>query len=145
MYTFVVTLHVILCLLLVIVVLMQPGKGADISSAFGGGASSQLFGASGPGNFLTKGTGTLAALFMVTSVVLALYSKQGLETGGVEDAIQKLQDQAPAAAPAAPVPAVPPAEVAPAPEPAPETPPTDPGAAPVEAPEGAPDAPPPTP
>ena len=77
MYTFVLTLHIILCILLTILILMQPGKGADVSSAFGGGAASQLFGASGPGNFLTRGTGMLAALFMVTSVTLALYSTSG--------------------------------------------------------------------
>ncbi len=77
MYTFVLTLHIILCLLLTVLILMQPGKGADVSSAFGGGSASQLFGASGPGNFLTRGTGMLAALFMVTSVTLALYSTSG--------------------------------------------------------------------
>jgi preprotein translocase subunit SecG len=83
MYIFVLTLHIILCILLTILILMQPGKGADVSSAFGGGAASQLFGASGPGNFLTRGTGMLAALFMVTSVTLALYSTSG--SGALDD------------------------------------------------------------
>ena len=49
MYLFVLSVHIVLCLMLILVILMQPGKGADVSSAFGGGASSQLFGASGPG------------------------------------------------------------------------------------------------
>ncbi|MFZ5476993.1 MAG: preprotein translocase subunit SecG, partial [Myxococcota bacterium] len=94
MYVFVVTLHVILCVLLVFIILMQPGKGADVSSAFGGGASSQLFGAAGPGNFLTKGTGIFAGLFMVTSVALALYSTDSARSGGdvggeFEDVLQE--------------------------------------------------------
>lgn len=83
MYTFVLTLHIILSILLTLLILMQPGKGADVSSAFGGGAASQLFGAAGPGNFLTRGTGLLAGLFMVTSVTLALYSTSG--SGALDD------------------------------------------------------------
>lgn len=85
MYVFVLTLHIVLCSMLVIVILMQPGKGADISSAFGGGAASQLFGAAGPGNFLTRGTGLIAGLFMVTSITLALYSTEAQRKGGVTD------------------------------------------------------------
>ncbi|MEN9785611.1 MAG: preprotein translocase subunit SecG [Pseudomonadota bacterium] len=82
MLTFVVTLHVVLCVLLVLIILMQPGKGGDVSSAFGGGASTQLFGAAGPGNFLTKGTGIIAGLFMVTSLTLYWYSTPSLSAGG---------------------------------------------------------------
>ena len=91
MYVFIVTLHVILCLFLVLIILMQPGKGGDVSSAFGGGASSQPFGAAGPGNFLTRGTGVIAALFMVTSISLALYGGGG---SSVDDAVQqKIQEE----------------------------------------------------
>jgi len=82
MHTFLITLHVILCLLLVFVILMQPGKGADAASAFGGGASSQIFGAAGPGNLLTKGTGAIATLFMITSITLAFQSTKSNVTGG---------------------------------------------------------------
>lgn len=85
MLIFLVSLHIVLCALLILIILMQPGKGADISSAFGGGAASQLFGAAGPGNFLTRGTGAIAALFMVTSIALSLYSTeefQGLGGAG---------------------------------------------------------------
>lgn len=77
MYTFLMTLHIVLCILLIFIILMQPGKGADISSAFGGGSASQLFGAAGSGNLFTRGTGVLAALFMVTSIGLALFSTTG--------------------------------------------------------------------
>ena len=82
MLTFVVTLHVVLCVLLVLIILMQPGKGGDVSSAFGGGASTQLFGAAGPGNFLTKGTGIIAGLFMITSLTLYWFSTPSLQAGG---------------------------------------------------------------
>ncbi|MES2640834.1 MAG: preprotein translocase subunit SecG [Myxococcota bacterium] len=144
MYIFVVTLHVILCLILVLVILMQPGKGGDISSAFGGGSSSQLFGAAGPGNFLTRGTGIVAGLFMVTSITLALYSTESARGGsGVEDELENVLQEGEegsgfgagstnAPAPAAPAPA------APAPTPAPDAAPSDavpvPAAAPAEAP-----------
>ncbi len=85
METFINTLHITLCLLLIVLVLMQPGKGADISSAFGGGAASQLFGAAGPGNFLTRGTGVIAGLFMLTSIILVLYSTpDGVDVKGGE-------------------------------------------------------------
>lgn len=133
MYVFVLTLHIILCSLLVLVILMQPGKGGDVSSAFGGGAATQLFGASGPGNFLTKGTGAIATLFMVTSITLALYSTDAARSGGdvggeIEDVIDEGQEGGgfgaapvtPAPAPAAPSPAAP--AVAPA---APAAPPVD--------------------
>lgn len=90
MYTFVITLHVILCVLLIFIILMQPGKGADVSSAFGGGSASQLFGASGPGNFLTRGTGIIAALFMLTSVTLVLYSTKG---SGALNGLENVQQE----------------------------------------------------
>jgi len=133
MYVFVVTLHVILCLILVLVILMQPGKGGDISSAFGGGSSSQLFGAAGPGNFLTRGTGLVAGLFMVTSITLALYSTESASGGsGVRDELEGVIDEGEEGsgfgaggtnAPTPEAPAVPAAPAAPAT--APEAPPVE--------------------
>src|SRR3954453_7494723 len=93
MYIFVVTLHIVLSTLLVLIILMQPGKGGDISSAFGGGSASQLFGAAGPGNFLTRGTGLIATLFMVTSITLALYTTDEARGGaGAGDLDKVLQE-----------------------------------------------------
>lgn len=93
MYLFVLSVHIVLCLMLILVILMQPGKGADVSSAFGGGASSQLFGASGPGNFLTRGTGALAGLFFVTSVALTFLSEDAAGLGGgASDKVEDVQD-----------------------------------------------------
>ncbi len=114
MESFVLTLHVILCVLLVFIILMQPGKGGDVSAAFGGGSSTQLFGAAGPGNFLTRGTGVIAFMFVVTSVTLAKMS--GGVGSDVDEAFEAQEADAPStpatSAPEAPAPAAP---VAPAP------------------------------
>jgi len=63
-------LHVLVALFLILVVLLQTGKGAEIGASFGG-ASNTLFGSSGPANFLAKLTTTAAVVFMVTSLSLA--------------------------------------------------------------------------
>src|SRR6185503_4165878 len=62
-------IHVVLCLFLIVVVLLQTGKGADMGAVFGGG-SQTLFGSGGAGNFLTKLTTGTAIAFMVTSLIL---------------------------------------------------------------------------
>jgi preprotein translocase subunit SecG len=73
---FVSVIHVILCLFLVLVVLLQQGKGGGVGSAFGGGAATQVFGGGGAGNLLTRATAICAMLFMVTSIVLARKSSE---------------------------------------------------------------------
>lgn len=67
-------LQVLLAVLLVLVILLQSGKGADIGAAFGGGSSQTVFGGRGAATFLTKLTTATAILFMVSSLVLAIYS-----------------------------------------------------------------------
>lgn len=110
-------IHVLACLFLIVIVLLQTGKGAEMGAVFGG-ASSTVFGSSGAGNFLTRLTTAIAVLFMCTSLGLTYFSsRQGVAT---------IFDDAPAAsAPAAsddvPAPAAPAAPVAPA-EPAPPAP-----------------------
>ncbi len=64
-------LHVVVCIFLVAVVLLQRGKGAEVGAVFGGGASSTVFGSRGAGNFLTKLTTGAAIVFMVTSLSLS--------------------------------------------------------------------------
>jgi preprotein translocase subunit SecG len=64
-------LHVVVCVFLIAVVLLQRGKGAEMGAVFGGGASSTVFGSRGGANFLTKMTTVSAALFMITSLSLA--------------------------------------------------------------------------
>lgn len=63
--------HLFICVFLVLIVLLQHGKGADMGASFGGG-SQTLFGASGADNLLTRVTTGLAGLFMITSLILAL-------------------------------------------------------------------------
>ena len=75
MTTLITVLHVIAALFLILVVLLQQGKGASMGAAFGAGSSQTMFGSSGAGNLLTKLTAGAAALFMITSLTLATLSK----------------------------------------------------------------------
>ena len=79
------TLHVLVCVILVLVVLLQSGKGADLAGAFGGGATQTAFGSRGPASFLSKMTTGAAVIFMLTSIALSMIttkteSKSILET-----------------------------------------------------------------
>ncbi|MDQ6988361.1 MAG: preprotein translocase subunit SecG [Mariprofundaceae bacterium] len=76
MTTVLLTIHIIVALLLIVVVLMQRGTGADMGSSFGGGSSQTLFGSGGSASFLSKTTGVLAGIFMMTSLSLAFFSQQ---------------------------------------------------------------------
>ncbi len=71
MYTAVAIIHVLVCIFLILVVLLQTGKGSDIGAVFGGGSSQALFGSAGPGTFLGKLTAIMAGIFMLTSVLIA--------------------------------------------------------------------------
>lgn len=77
MVIFLSILHVIICLFLVLVVLLQQGKGGGLGASFGGGGAGQVFGGGGAGNLLTRTTAICAALFMLTSVSLAYISTSG--------------------------------------------------------------------
>jgi preprotein translocase subunit SecG len=79
MFTLVVIIHVILCTALILIVLLQAGKGASMGAAFGG-SSQTIFGSSGATPFLAKMTTGVAVLFMVTSLFLAFMS--GPRSGG---------------------------------------------------------------
>jgi preprotein translocase subunit SecG len=98
------TIHVVLCVFLIAVVLLQTGKGADMGAVFGGG-SQTLFGSGGAGNFLTRLTSGMAIGFMVTALILTY----GSTRAPTSDLIDRLPVSAPA--PAAP----PPGEAAPGP------------------------------
>jgi preprotein translocase subunit SecG len=89
-------IHVVLCLFLITVVLLQTGKGADMGAVFGGG-SQTLFGSGGAGNFLTRLTTGMAIGFMLTALILT-YSSTRTQTS---DLIERL--------PLAPTPVAPPA------------------------------------
>jgi len=69
MFGFVTALHVIICIALIMIVLLQTGKGAEMGAAFGG-STQTVFGSSGPAGFLNKLTTGVAILFMITSLSL---------------------------------------------------------------------------
>jgi preprotein translocase subunit SecG len=76
MVTFLTVVHIFVCLFLILVVLLQAGKGGGMGIAFGGAGSQTVFGSSGAGNFLTRLTSGTAAVFLITSLSLAHYSSQ---------------------------------------------------------------------
>ena len=67
--------HVITAIVIVILILLQKGKGADMGSAFGAGASGTMFGSKGSANFLSRSTAVLATIFFITSLTLAYLNK----------------------------------------------------------------------
>ena len=77
LYVPLVVIHVVVAVALILIVLLQAGKGAGIGAAFGG-ASQTVFGPRGPGSFLGKLTTAAAGIFMITSLVLAIFSSQYL-------------------------------------------------------------------
>jgi preprotein translocase subunit SecG len=91
---FVTILHVFLCIGLMLIILLQPGK-SDIASAFGGGAGNQMYGPRAQGHFLGRATTVIALMFMVTSITLAVYSSARIQSSGsdIENAIQRIQDE----------------------------------------------------
>jgi preprotein translocase subunit SecG len=81
MASVVITIHVLISIALVIIILLQHGKGADVGAVFGG-SSQTVFGAGGAGNALTKATVLLATIFFVTSLFLA-YASTRRVTGSI--------------------------------------------------------------
>jgi preprotein translocase subunit SecG len=124
------TFFVLNCLVLIIVVLLQSGKAADLAGAFGGAGSQTAFGPRGAANVLSKATTWCAVMFMVCAMALVLRTDKAVEQGG--SILQKFSTPAPkAATPVTPSPVVPtpqsngtPTPQAPAgSQPAPATPP----------------------
>ena len=124
MLTFVTIVHVLLCVFMIFVILLQPGKDAGMGSALGGGAATSAFGGRGATTFLSKVTGICAALFFLTSLGLSFV---GMRTSVAAGSVAKpaAQQQAPAvpqqgaaqpgsgAPPAGQIPAANPQEAAP--------------------------------
>ena len=69
-------IHVIVCIILILVVLLQSGKGADLASAFGGGSSQTTFGPRGAATVLSRITTGAAIVFMLTSLILYFYGSR---------------------------------------------------------------------
>jgi preprotein translocase subunit SecG len=106
-------LHVIVALLIVGLIMLQQGKGAEMGASFGAGGSQTVFGAAGSGNLFSRLTAILVAIFFVTSFVLAMLAKNSvgvdesmipyMEETAVEAVPSVTSDAAPAAASAAPI------------------------------------------
>jgi len=98
------SIHILVCLSLIGIVLIQGGKGAEVGATFGAGASNTIFGASGGQSFIGKMTAGAAVIFMLTSLTLAIFWGQPGSTSLMPDQV------APAAAPATmPTQSIPPA------------------------------------
>jgi preprotein translocase subunit SecG len=129
LYYLVTALYVFVCFVLLMVILLQQGKGGDMASAFGGGSSQTAFGARGGATLLSKITAGFAVLFMLGALGLAIIGERG-DSGSLLQGTPGPAAPAPAPAPATPesstsqppaAPATPPAAQPPAPAPA-ETP-----------------------
>ena len=85
------TIHVILAIAIIVLVLLQHGKGADMGAAFGTGSAGSLFGSSGAANFLSRSTAVCAGFFFVTSLGLTYFyapkSSTGIMGGGVMQSV----------------------------------------------------------
>jgi len=100
MIVLLVIIHVIVCIALIMIVLLQTGKGADIGAAFGGGASNTLFGTTGASTFLTKATTVAAVVFMLTSLGLAYLASHRPSSSVVSEIPAAVDTRAPETAPA---------------------------------------------
>lgn len=98
LYYLLVSVHVLVCFFLVVVVLLQSGKAADLAGAFGGMGSQTAFGPRGAATVLSKATTVAAGLFMITSLTLGVYATRNAGTGR-----SVLERQKPAAHKTAPV------------------------------------------
>lgn len=111
MQNFVLVIHIILAVLMIVLILVQHGKGADAGASFGGGGAATVFGASGSANFLTRLTAVLTALFFITSITLAIFAKKQSDDPLGLKKLAVTQPVAPAAtqpvAPVVPQPVVP--------------------------------------
>ena len=120
MTVFLIILHIVVCIALIMIVLLQTGKGADMGAAFGGGSSQTLFGSTGASTFLSKATTGAAIIFMVTSLGLAYLSTHHAGGGSVVTSTP-----APVQSPAQPAPSSPPATEGSGSQPAPQSQPAE--------------------
>jgi preprotein translocase subunit SecG len=118
MQTLVLVFHILAAVGIVVLVLLQHGKGADMGAAFGSGSAGSLFGSAGASNFLSRTTAILAAVFFATSLGLTYFSAPS-KSGGVlqhidipatKPGVEKVEVKPAAPASSAPAPAGAPAE-----------------------------------
>jgi preprotein translocase subunit SecG len=132
MVAFFTVIHVLLCVFMIFVILLQPGKDAGMGAALGGGAATSAFGGRGAVTFLSKMTAVCAGLFFLTSLGLSFVGVRSSVTSSLTAKPAPAAAPAPGSgAPAAPAPATPKASDA---EPAPAAAPTPAPSAPTPAP-----------
>lgn len=100
MHALLLAIHFMLAIALVVLILLQHGKGADAGAAFGAGASGTVFGARGSASFLSRTTAVLATFFFITSLTLAYLSGQKIDRKSIAE--QNLPPVPAQTAPAAP-------------------------------------------
>jgi len=88
-----IAIHVLVAIAIIGLVLLQHGKGADAGAAFGSGASATVFGARGSGNFLTKATSIIAALFFATCLALAYMATNREAPSSIVDSVVETQSE----------------------------------------------------
>ena len=120
-YFVLVTLHVLICAVLIIVIMLQSGEAADLAGAFGGAGSQTAFGPRGAATFLTKATTWCAIMFMLTSMAMTMH--QNTVAGSTGHSILQQFSKTSTTKPAAPPMPAAPAPGAPA-TPAPAAPPS---------------------
>jgi preprotein translocase subunit SecG len=99
-----VTLHILVCFILIIVIMLQSGSAADLAGAFGGAGSQTAFGPRGAATFLSRATTWCAIVFMLTSLALSVKRdlSAGVSTGSILEQTEPSAPAAPPAKPAAP-------------------------------------------
>jgi preprotein translocase subunit SecG len=112
MHAVILTIHIFVCICLIIAVLLQAGKGADIGAVFGGAGSQALFGSAGPVDFLNKATRILVIVFMLTSLTLG-YFAFGTPSKSIMNSQAPTQQGFPAGPAAPKMPVAPPASATP--------------------------------
>ncbi len=100
-------IHLVLAFFLVLMILLQQGKGADAGAAFGAGASGTVFGSRGTGNFLSRTTAILALLFFCTSSYLAYFAARGITSKSIVETLAGEEAEIPSLSPAVDTPVVP--------------------------------------
>ncbi|MBW2172767.1 MAG: preprotein translocase subunit SecG [Deltaproteobacteria bacterium] len=102
MSTLIIIVHVVVAIALILIVLLQTGKGADMGAAFGGGGSQTLFGSGGASTFLSRLTTGVAIVFMLTSLTLAYVSSHRSSTSIMTEMTPPVAEQAGEAVPGVP-------------------------------------------
>ncbi|ACE85090.1 preprotein translocase subunit SecG [Cellvibrio japonicus] len=96
MEKFILVIHALAALVIIGLVLLQQGKGAAMGASFGAGASQTVFGSEGSGNFFTRATWTIAALFFCTSFGLAVIAKNNSQVASQGEIVPVIQQEVPA-------------------------------------------------